>query len=75
MPSVHVIPALHYIAVSAQGSPGKDGKHRMRMPFHQIDTIMNWAKQINALVFLDIQVGASTVKDEVPAIGKIPAIT
>ena len=65
-----VIPALHYIAVSAQGSPGKDGKHRMRMPFHQVDTIMNWAKQINALVFLDIQVGASTVKDEVPQLEK-----
>ena len=65
-----VIPALHYIAVSAQGSPGKDGKHRMRMPFHQIDTIVNWAKQINALVFLDIQVGASTVKDEVPQLEK-----
>jgi hypothetical protein len=65
-----VIPALHYIAVSAQGSPGKDGKHRMRMPFHQVDTIVNWAKQINALVFLDIQVGASTVKDEVPQLEK-----
>lgn len=66
--SLPVIPALHYVAVSAQGSPGKDGKHRMRMPFHQIDTIMNWAKQINGLVFLDIQVGHSTVKDEVPAL-------
>ena len=65
-----VIPGLHYIAVTAQGSPGKDGKHRMRMPFHQIDTIMNWAKEINALVFLDIQVGASTVKDEVPLLEK-----
>ncbi len=60
-----VVPALHYIAVSAQGDPGKDGKHRMRMPFHQIDTILNWAKEINGLVFLDIQVGHSTVKDEV----------
>ena len=64
--SLPVIPALHYIAVTAQGSPGKDGKHRMRMPFHQIDTIMNWAKEINALVFVDIQVGHSFVKDEVP---------
>lgn len=64
--SLHVIPALHYIAVSAQGSPGKDGKHRMRMPFGQIDTIMNWAKEINGLVFLDIQTGHSTVKEEVP---------
>lgn len=64
--SIPVIPALHYIAVTAQGSPGKDGKHRYRMPFSQIDTIMNWAKEINGLVFLDIQVGHSTVKDEVP---------
>lgn len=61
-----VTPALHYVAVSAQGSPGKDGKHRMRMPFSQIDTIVNWAKEIKALVFLDLQVGHSFVKDEVP---------
>ncbi|MEO7766931.1 MAG: hypothetical protein ABIS01_05875, partial [Ferruginibacter sp.] len=65
-----VIPALHYVAITAQGAPGKDGKHRMRMPFHQIDTIMEWAKQINAKVFLDIQVGHSSVKDEVPTLEK-----
>ena len=64
--STPVIPALHYIAVTAQGAPGKDGKHRMRMPFHQIDTIINWASQIKGLVFLDIQVGASSVKAEIP---------
>ena len=68
--SVPVIPALHYIAVTAQGSPGKDGKHRMRMPFSQIDTIMNWAKEIDALVFLDIQVGMSSVESEVPQLEK-----
>ncbi len=66
--TVKVIPALHYVAVTAQGAPGKDGKHRMRMPFHQIDTIMNWAKEINALVFVDIQVGHSSVKDEVASL-------
>lgn len=66
--AVRTIPALHYVAITAQGLPGKDGKHRMRMPFHQIDTIMDWAKQINALVFLDIQVGHSTVKDEVASL-------
>lgn len=64
--SIPVIPALHYIAVTAQGSPGKDGKHRLRMPSSQMDTVINWAKEINALVFLDIQVGFSSVKDEVP---------
>src|SRR5690242_20761115 len=68
--SLPVIPALHYIAVTAQGSPGKDGKHRLRMPFSQIDTIMNWAKEIDALVFLDIQVGLSTIESEVPPLEK-----
>ena len=68
--SLPVIPALHYVAVTAQGAPGKDNKHRMRMPFHQIDTIVNWANEINALVFLDIQVGHSSVRDEVPALEK-----
>jgi hypothetical protein len=68
--SIPVIPALHYIVVTAQGSPGKDGKHRLRMPSSQVDTIMNWAKEINALVFLDIQVGLSTVEAEVPQLEK-----
>ncbi|MFV8345538.1 hypothetical protein [Flavobacterium sp. ZB4P13] len=63
--TVKAIPALHYIAVTAQGAPGKNNMHRMRMPFKQIDTIISWAKPINALVFLDIQVGHSTVKAEV----------
>lgn len=68
--SLPVLPALHYIAVTAQASAGRDGKHRLRMPFHQIDTIINWAKEINGLVFLDIQVGLSTVESEVPALNK-----
>lgn len=65
-PSVKAIPALHYIAVTAQGAPGKDNMHRLRMPFKQIDTILEWAKPINALVFVDIQVGHSSIKKEVP---------
>ena len=72
--SIPVIPALHYVAVTAQGAPGKDGKHRMRMPDHQIDSIINWAKEIDALVFLDIQVGHSSVGEEVPQLGKYLAM-
>ncbi|MBL0083540.1 MAG: hypothetical protein IPP37_14460 [Saprospiraceae bacterium] len=59
------IPALHYIAVTAQSQPGSGNMYRLRMPFHQIDTIIAWAKSINALVFLDIQVGHSSVAEEV----------
>ena len=64
--SLPVIPALHYVAVTAQGSGGKDGKYRLRMPASQMDTIVNWAKEINGLAFVDIQVAHSTVKEEVP---------
>ncbi|TAL46570.1 MAG: hypothetical protein EPN92_05985, partial [Chitinophagaceae bacterium] len=57
--SMGVQPALHYIAVTAQGSPGKGGKYRLRMPFSQIDSVLKMAEKINAIVFLDIQVGLS----------------
>ncbi|MEO6683952.1 MAG: hypothetical protein ABIN48_14100 [Ginsengibacter sp.] len=66
--SIPAIPALHYVAVTAQGAPGTGAKHRLRMPNHQIDTIVSWAKEIDALVFLDIQVGHSSLQEEVPAL-------
>jgi len=64
--TTRVIPALHYIAVTAQGSPGKGSKYRLRMPFHQIDSVISMANEINALVFIDVQVGLSTVQEEIP---------
>jgi hypothetical protein len=67
---LHVIPALHYIAVTAQGSPGAGNTYRLRMPFHQIDKVVSWAAEINALVFLDIQVGQSTIEKELPQLEK-----
>lgn len=60
------IPALHYIAVTAQRDPGRDGKYRLRMPGKEIEKILDMAKTIDALVFLDIQVGHSRVQDELP---------
>jgi len=64
--SLPVIPALHYVAVTAQGAPGKDNMYRYRMPMKQIDTIVRWARSIKGLAFVDIQVGHSSVKEEVP---------
>jgi hypothetical protein len=65
-----VLPALHYVAVTAQGSPGKDGKYRLRMPAQQIDKVLGWAREINAITFLDVQIGHSTVATEVPLLEK-----
>ena len=75
--TVPVRPALHYIAVTAQGYPGKGNKYRLRMPFKQIDSLIRMAARINALVFLDIQVGQSTVQEEVPLLApylKMPQV-
>jgi hypothetical protein len=69
-PQTPVIPALHYICVTAQADAGRNGLHNLRMPFKQIDSVLNMAKSINALVFLDIQVGFSTVQTELPLLEK-----
>ncbi|ANE50320.1 hypothetical protein [Flavisolibacter tropicus] len=63
---IKAVPALHYIASTAQAAPGKDGMYRYRMPLSQIDTILNWAKEINAIVFIDIQIGLSSLQKELP---------
>jgi hypothetical protein len=65
-----VVPALHYICVTAQADAGRNGLHNLRMPFSQIDKVLDMAKQINAIVFLDIQVGFSTVQTELPLLEK-----
>ena len=67
---MQVQPALHYIAVTAQASPGKGNKYRLRMPFSQIDSVLKMAEKINAIVFLDIQVALSTLQEEVPQLEK-----
>lgn len=69
-PETPVIPAIDYIAITAQGSPGADGKYRFRMPFDQIDHAVDLAHQINGIVFLDLQVGLSNVQTEIPLLEK-----
>ncbi len=63
---IPTLPAIHYIAVTAQGKPGKNSKYRMRMPPAQIEHALALAKKINGIVFLDVQVGWSSVQDEIP---------
>jgi starvation-inducible outer membrane lipoprotein len=68
--SIPIIPALHYVSITAQGAPGKDGKYRARMPHAQIDTIVSWANEIKGLAFVDVQVGLSTLPAEIPTLEK-----
>jgi hypothetical protein len=69
-PETPVIPALHYIAATAQPTPGRDKMYRFRMPETEINKVIEWAREIDALTFLDIQTGHSTVKAETAALEK-----
>jgi hypothetical protein len=65
-PSTPVQPALHLIAVVAQADAGRDGKYRLRMDSALIERVYGWAKSRNALLFVDVQVGLSTLQQELP---------
>ncbi len=65
-PSTPVQPALHLITTVAQGDAGKDGKYRMRHGDALTEKVYGWAKERNALLFLDVQVGLSTIQEELP---------
>lgn len=61
-----VMPALHLIVTVAQGAAGRDGGHRLRMPDSLIDQVAGWAEANHWLMFLDVQVGHSSVEAELP---------
>jgi len=69
-PTTPVMPAIDYIAVTAQGSAGADGKYRARMPDSEIDHALDLAAQLNGIVFLEIQAGLSDLPSEIPELEK-----
>ena len=76
-PSTPVIPAIHYIAETAQKDPGSDGLHVFRMPADQIQKAIDLANQVHGIAFLDLQIGKSTVTKEVTIIApylKLPNV-
>ncbi|MDP3985506.1 MAG: hypothetical protein Q8P82_01965 [bacterium] len=64
-PATPVMPAIDYIAVTAQLSPGKDGKYRARMPDSQIEKAIALAEQVQGIVILEVQPGLSAMLTEV----------
>ncbi len=59
-----VMPALHLIATVAQGKPGAGGKYRLRMGDSLINEVAGWAEERGWIMFLDVQIGHSTVEAE-----------
>jgi hypothetical protein len=67
-PKTPIQPALHMIAVVAQADAGRDGKYRLRMDSATIERVYGWARSKNALMFVDVQVGLSTLQRELPVL-------
>ena len=65
-PSRPVQAALHNVTITAQGTPGKDGKWRLMNSKATIEEVISWAKEHKCILFLDVQVGHSTLKAELP---------
>ncbi len=61
-----VQPALHLIVAVAQGQPGRDRKYRLRMADSLIQRVAGWAESNGWLLFLDVQVGHSSMEAELP---------
>jgi hypothetical protein len=65
-----VIPAIDYIATTAQGTPGKEGLYTLRMPDDQVDIALDMAEEIDGIVILELQIGQSTLEKEIPLLEK-----
>jgi hypothetical protein len=63
-PSIPVQPAIHNVTITAQAAPGKDGKYRLMNSKATIEEVIQWGKEHNCIVFLDVQVGLSNLENE-----------
>lgn len=69
-PTTPVIPAIDYIALTAQDSAGGDGDYMFRMPDEHIERAVAMARKVNGIVILEMQLGLSTLQKELPMLEK-----
>lgn len=66
-PGTPVVPAIDYIAMTAQESPGADGYYRFRMPAEHVQKAIGMARQIDGIVLLEVQAGLAPLQAEIEA--------
>ncbi|RZK34448.1 MAG: hypothetical protein EOO57_11090, partial [Hymenobacter sp.] len=69
-PSLPVMPCIHSVTITAQSAAGADGKYRLMNSAGTIAETRAWAKEKNALYFMDVQVGLSDLKHELPKLAE-----
>ena len=65
-PSLPVMPCIHSVTITAQGAAGKDGKYRLMNSRSTIEETRSWARELNGIFFMDVQVGLSDLPHELP---------
>ncbi|MGI4870691.1 MAG: hypothetical protein ACRYFX_05865 [Janthinobacterium lividum] len=68
-PSIPVLPCLHSVTITAQGSAG-DGKYRLMNSKSTIEETRAWCREKNAIMFMDVQVGLSDLEHELPKLAE-----
>ncbi|WP_408007788.1 hypothetical protein ACJROX_24285 [Pseudalkalibacillus sp. A8] len=69
-PSKPAIPAIELITTVAQRNPGPEGKYYRMTPEDDIEEYAKLAKENNALLLLDVQLGKDSVMNQVQLIEK-----
>lgn len=65
-PDTPVKPCLHMVAVVAQGEPGTSGHYRSIMRDTTVQMVYDWAREINGIFIVDIQVGTDDIRNILP---------
>jgi hypothetical protein len=65
-PSLPVQPCLHLVAVVAQGEPGRSGHYRSIMQDETVQMVYDWAREVNGIFIVDIQVGTDDIRSILP---------
>jgi hypothetical protein len=65
-PTTPVVPALHMVAVVAQGEPGTAGRYRTISADARVQDVYDWAREVNGIFFVDIQVGTDDIRNLLP---------
>lgn len=65
-PETPVQPCLHMVSVVAQGDPGSSGHYRSIMRDETVQKVYDWAKEIDGIFIVDLQVGTDDVRNILP---------
>lgn len=65
-PETPVQPCLHMVSVVAQGEAGTSGHYRSIMRDVDVQKVYDWAKEINGIFIVDIQVGTDDIRNILP---------